>query len=198
MTATYDPALCERLCKLNWVYVQSATDSGYTALAEHLRAMADQLEAAGKVNWTCRQQLDGLQASLTDVRRERDKLQAEIDAARSVLGASPAETLTQAAERVEVNCAERARERDAARWADDTRRKACEVIAAERDKLRASLDAVNDSNDRLTAEIVSMRPVVEAACAWRSVAPANGFGVNTDALVSAIDAYRAARDKAGG
>lgn len=49
---------------------------------------------------------------MTDIEQQ---LRSEIEVARNILGASPNETLKQAAERVEVNCAERAREQAAAR-----------------------------------------------------------------------------------
>lgn len=101
-----------------------------------------------------------------------------------------------------------AEERDEARSEAEQLRTLVQALrfdTEQRDKLRASLDGVNASNDRLTAEIVSMRPVVEAAEGVRDKRREVSKGmrkpeelkVELHELSERVDAYRAARDKAG-
>jgi chromosome segregation ATPase len=65
-------------------------------------------------------------------------------------------------------------ERDNARWADETRKKACEALITERD---------------------AMRPVVEAAEKWRDASTDDEDALLMSGLMCAIDAYRATKDR---
>lgn len=105
------------------------------------------------------EQRNQVDADLDEARKERDDARrssadyaSQVVDAMAILGADPTESLKQAAERVEVNCAERARERDAASHllAERTR---------ERDSHRAVLNRIADrlhvvhEDPRITAAV---------------------------------------------
>lgn len=81
------------------------------------------------------------------------RLREEVDTARNILGASATEMLQQAAERVKVNCAERARERDAARAKVERMRPVFDASLAMRAADRG--DAIRDEMSIAEAEAIA-------------------------------------------
>lgn len=125
-------------------------------------------------------QLDEARKERDDARRSSADYASQVSDAMAILGADPTESLKQAAERVEVNCAERARERDAASHllAERTR---------ERDGHRATLNRIADRlhvvhedpkiEVAVTIALAGERDAVEWRNALASVA--DQVGVNT-------------------
>lgn len=183
-----------------------------------LRAMADQLEAA-------QARIDDLEGEARDLGcavhvgavhgGEAEELRAGIEQ----LIADDEELIWRAVRRELQDLLDRVDARDSLAHLERI-----DVAIAERDKLQAELDAAaariarlesehdtlclvvehtTGTVDKLTAtrteleaarrEVTEMRPVVEAAVQWRSDDPPVGFY-----LQAAVDAYRAARGKAGG
>lgn len=66
---------------------------------------------------------------------------------------------------------------------------------AEIDSLRTAMEISQRAAERRGAKLAAMRPVVEAACSVVGFGPPADH--RSDPLERAVDAYRAARDKAG-
>jgi len=102
---------------------------------------------------------------------------AEADQVRAILGASPGETLKQAAERIKVACSERASERDAARGVVERMSPMVKTAEQWRDHLYRGKHATSDGVRICDA------PIIRAVDAYRSEP-----GPSQDQLATMIEA----------